>query len=58
VLPGQTVSLTGSVYPHKRQWPSQIFFCPDRQESAARLAAVPTHIAIKVESLSIGTAVG
>jgi hypothetical protein len=54
VLPGQTVSLSGSVYPHDPQWPSQIFFCPDRQASAARLAGVPTHIAIKVESLSLG----
>jgi hypothetical protein len=58
VLPGQIVSLSGSVYPHDPQWPSQIFFCPDRQASASRLAGVPTHIAIKVESLSIGTAVG
>jgi hypothetical protein len=58
VLPGQTVSLMGTVYPHKPEWPSQIFFCPDRQDSANRLAAVDTHIAIKVESLSIGTAVG
>jgi len=55
VLPGQNVSLNGSVYPHDPQWPSQIFFCPDRQASAARLANVPTHIAIKVESLSFGT---
>lgn len=54
VLPGQTVSLNGSVYPHDAQWPSQIFFCPDRQASANRLAGVPTHIAIKVESLSFG----
>lgn len=54
VQPGQTVSLNGSVYRHDAQWPSQIFFCPDRQESANRLAAVPTHIAIKVESLSLG----
>jgi hypothetical protein len=58
VLPGQTVSLMGSVYPHKPDWPSQIFFCPDRQTSANQLAGVDTHIAIKVESLSIGTAVG
>jgi len=54
VLPGQTVSLSGSVYPHDAQWPSQIFFCPDRQASESRLAGVPTHIAIKVESLSFG----
>jgi len=54
VLPGQTVSLSGSVYPHNAQWPSQIFFCPDRQASATRLAGVPTHIAIKVDSLSLG----
>ncbi len=54
VLPGQTVSLSGSVYPHDPRFPSEIFFCPDRQASANRLAAVPTHIAIKVESLSFG----
>jgi len=54
VLPGQIVSLSGSVYPHKPDYPSQIFFCPDRQASANQLAAVPTHIAIKVESLSFG----
>lgn len=54
VLPGQVVSLSGSVYPHDPQWPSQIFFCPDRQASANRLAEVPTHIAIKVDSLSFG----
>ncbi len=54
VLPGQIVSLSGSVYPHDAQWPSQIFFCPDRQASESRLAGVPTHIAIKVESLSLG----
>ena len=54
VLPGQIVSLSGSVYPHKPDYPSQIFFCPDRQASANQLAAVPTHIAIKVESLSLG----
>ena len=41
VLPGQIVSLSGSVYPHDAQWPSQIFFCPDRQASASRLAGVP-----------------
>ena len=58
VLPGQTVSLTGSVYPHDAQWPSKIFFCAHRQASASRLAGAPTHIAIKVESLSIGPAVG
>ena len=55
VLPGQTVSLSGSVYPHDPRYPTEIFFCPDRQASAARLAAVPTHIAIKVDSLSFGT---
>ncbi len=54
VKPGQIVSLSGSVYPHDAQWPSQIFFCPDRQASAGRLAGVPTHIAIKVDSLSFG----
>ena len=54
MLPGQIVSLSGSVYPHDAQWPSQIFFCPDRQASESRLAGVPTHIAIKVESLSLG----
>ena len=36
VQPGQTVSLNGSVYRHDAQWPSQIFFCPDRQVSAAQ----------------------
>lgn len=55
VLPGQTVSLSGSVYPHDPQYPSEIFFCSDRQASANRLAEVPTHIAIKVDSLSLGT---
>ena len=55
VLPGQTVSLTGSVYPHDPSWPSQIYFCADRQASANQLASVPTHIAIKVDSLSLGT---
>jgi len=37
---------------------AQIFFCPDRQASASRLAQVPTHIAIKVDSLDFGPAVG
>lgn len=54
VLPGQIVSLSGEVYPHDSRFPSEIFFCPDRQASASRLAAVPTHIAIKVDSLSFG----
>ena len=49
------MSLSGSVYCRTTpQFPSQIFFCPDRQASAIRLAEVPTHIAIKVESLSFG----
>jgi hypothetical protein len=58
VLPGQTVSLSGSVYPHDPKFPSEIFFCPDRGASANRLAAVDTHIAIKVDSLSFGPPVG
>ena len=58
VLPGEMVTLSGSVYPHNPDWPSQIFFCPDRQASATRLSEVPTHIAIKVDSLDFGPAVG
>ena len=54
VRPGDVVSLNGIVLPHDAQYPSGLYFCPDRQASAARLAEVPTHIAVKVQSLSFG----
>ena len=58
VLPGQTVSLSGSVYPTTRGSPRRSSSVRTGRRAPSRLAAVPTHIAIKVDSLSIGTAVG
>ena len=56
MLPGEVVSLSGSVYPARRAVPvADLYFCPDRQASAVAAGpGVPTHIAIKVESLSLG----
>jgi hypothetical protein len=54
VRPGDVVSLSGRVLPHDPKFPSQIFFCPDRQASAAELSRQPTHIAVRVDSLSFG----
>jgi hypothetical protein len=52
---GETVSLSGRVLPHDPNFPSQIFFCPDRTASRQELSKVPTHIAVKVDALSFGT---
>ena len=55
VRPGDTVSLNGRVLPHDDRFPAKLYFCPDRQPSAQRLATVPTHLAVRVESLKFGT---
>jgi hypothetical protein len=54
VRPGDVVSISGRVLPHDPNFPSQIFFCPDRQASAAALAKQPTHFAVRVDALSFG----
>jgi hypothetical protein len=54
VRPGDVVSLNGIVLPHDPSYPSRLFFCPDRQASAAHLARVPTHFAVRVDSLKFG----
>jgi hypothetical protein len=54
VRPGDVVSLNGIVLPHDPQYPSRLYFCPDRQASASRLAQVPTHLAVRVDSLQFG----
>ena len=54
VKPGDVVSLNGTVLPHDDQFPSRLYFCADRQASASRLAQVPTHLAVRVDSLKFG----
>jgi hypothetical protein len=54
VRPGDVVSFSGRVLPHDPNFPSQIFFCPDRQASAAELSKTPTHFAVRVDALSFG----
>jgi hypothetical protein len=51
---GDTVSLSGQVLTHNPDFPSQIFFCPDRYASRAELSNVPTHLAVRVDALSFG----
>ena len=55
VRPGDTVSVSGRVLPHDPNFPSQIFFCPDRFASADELSKAPTHLAVRVDALSFGT---
>lgn len=54
VRPGDVVSLRGTVLPHDPQFPSKLYFCPDRGASANRLAQVPTHFAVSVDSVKFG----
>jgi len=54
VKPGDVVSLNGTVLPHDDRFPSRLYFCADRQASASRLAQVPTHLAVRVDSLKFG----
>lgn len=54
VKPGDVVSLNGTVLPHDDRFPSRLYFCADRQVSASRLAQVPTHLAVRVDSLKFG----
>ena len=54
VRPGDTVSFSGRVLPHDPNFPSQIYFCPDRDASAAELSRQPTHFAVRVDALSFG----
>jgi hypothetical protein len=54
VRPGDVVTLSGTVTAHDARFPSGLYFCPDRQASAGRLAQVPTHIAVGVDSLEFG----
>lgn len=54
VRPGDVVSLNGIVLPHDDRFPAKLYFCPDRQPSAQRLAKVPTHLAVRVDSLKFG----
>ena len=51
---GDVVSLSGRVLPHNPDFPSQVFFCPDRDASRAELSKVPTHLAVRVDALSFG----
>jgi hypothetical protein len=55
VRPGDVVSLSGRVLPHDPDFPSQIFFCPDRTVSRQELSRTPTHLAVRVDALSFGT---
>jgi hypothetical protein len=54
VKSGDVVSLNGTVLPHDDRFPSRLYFCADRQASASRLAQVPTHLAVRVDSLKFG----
>ena len=54
VKPGDVVSLSGRVLPHDPDFPSQIYFCADRQASASELSRAPTHFAVRVDALSFG----
>ena len=54
VKPGDVVSFRGTVLPHDDRFPSRLYFCADRQASASRLAQVPTHLAVRVDSLKFG----
>jgi hypothetical protein len=54
VRPGDVVSLSGRVLPHDPDFPSQVYFCPGLDASAAELSRAPTHFAVRVESVSFG----
>jgi hypothetical protein len=54
VRPGDVVSLSGRVLPHDPDFPSQVYFCPGLDASAAELSRAPTHLAVRVESVSFG----
>ncbi len=54
VKSGDVVSLNGTVLPHDDRFPSRLYFCADRQASASRLAQVPTHLAVRGDSLKFG----
>jgi hypothetical protein len=54
VRPGDVVSLSGRVLPHDPGFPSQVYFCPGLDASAAELSRAPTHFAVRVESVSFG----
>jgi hypothetical protein len=54
VRPGDLISFSGRVLPHDPDFPSQLYFCPDRQVSAGELARAPTHMAVRVDALSFG----
>jgi hypothetical protein len=54
VKPGDVVSLRGTVLPHDPDFPAGLYFCPDRGASANRLAQVPTHLAVRVDSVQFG----
>jgi hypothetical protein len=55
IRPGDVVTLTGTVMSHDARFPAGLYFCPDRQASAGRLAQEPTHLAVGVDSLTFGT---
>ncbi len=48
---GDVVSMSGSVYPHEANYPTRIFFCPDRDASATRVADAGVHLAVAIEDL-------
>ena len=54
VRPGDVVSFTGRVVPHDPAFPSQVYFCPDRDASATALAQEPTHLAVRLDEFSVG----
>jgi hypothetical protein len=54
VRPGDVITFSGRVLPHDPDFPNGLYFCPDRDASAARLAGEPTHFAVRVDALSFG----
>jgi len=54
VKPGDVVSVSGRVLPHNPNFPSQIYFCANREASATELSRAPTHFAVLVDEVSFG----
>ncbi len=48
---GDVVSMSGSVYPHEANYPTRIYFCPDRDASSTRVADAGVHLAVAIEDL-------
>jgi hypothetical protein len=48
---GDVVSMSGSVYPHEANYPSRIYFCPNRDASFTRVSDAGVHLAVAIEDL-------